>query len=73
MQTAGEKPARRKTIAALTTLELSIPLADLGGGGMVSFQVTVLQEGIERERYPENVRIRFELPGEEYALEHWLV
>jgi alpha-amylase/alpha-mannosidase (GH57 family) len=63
------------TLAFGEHLVLGIPLADLGltGGASVGFQVRIYKAGIERECYPENVPIQFGLPGEEVALERWLV
>lgn len=73
VQSGAGEPVRRQTIAVLNTVELSLPLSDLGPGGTISFQVRVLQNGVERERHPESVRIRCDLPGEDFALENWLV
>lgn len=72
---ADGKTRRCATLAASDIIELAIPLADLGpvGAGAVSFQVRLVQEGIDREQYPERVPIRCALLGEEFALEHWVV
>lgn len=61
--------------AAQEIVELSLPLSALGieNAVPVSFQVRLFKEGIERERYPENVPIEFALPGPEFALENWVV
>jgi alpha-amylase/alpha-mannosidase (GH57 family) len=64
-----------KSLAARRNIELALPLNDLGlkTGNAVSFQVKVFVDGIERERYPESVPIQFDLLGDEYLLQNWLV
>jgi hypothetical protein len=62
-------------LAAGRNIELALPLNDLGlkTGNAVSFQVKVFVDGAERERYPESVPIQFDLLGDEYLLQNWLV
>lgn len=62
-------------LAFAEVLELALPLEALGvrPGGVVSFQITVLLEGIEQERHPESSAIELTLLSEEWALENWVV
>jgi len=62
-------------VAIEEVVELSIPLEKLGlnGGKAVRFQVKVLENGLERECYPERVPVEFNLTGSEYSLRNWLV
>lgn len=76
LRRAGAPPLSKKGVAAHDVVELAIPLADLGfgaKGGRVSFNVRLLRDGLETERYPEAAPIQSVLPGEEWALEHWRV
>ena len=65
----------RTSIAAVETVEMAIPFADLGivPGTRVSFQVRLTQDGIERECCPERVPVELTLFNEELALHNWLV
>jgi hypothetical protein len=66
---------RRTTVGAFASIEMSVPLADLGGPSAepLSFRVKVFREQLEVERYPESSRLRCARPGEEFMLEHWIV
>lgn len=72
---ADGQTVTRKSIAAANIVELAIPLADLGlaPSAPVSFQVRLLEEGIERECYPEFIPIQFPVLSEEFALQNWMV
>lgn len=65
----------RATIAACNIIEWEIPLSDLllNPGDAVAFQIRVLKDGIERERYPENGPLQLTVPGPGYAMQHWVV
>ena len=56
-------------------LELAVPLEVLGTrtGETLSFQLTVLREGIEDERHPPTSAIQCPLLNGEWALENWVV
>ena len=73
--TPGGVELTRETIAAGEIIEWEIALADLAlkAGDPVAFQVGILQDGIEREHYPENGPVRINVPGPGYAMEHWVV
>jgi alpha-amylase/alpha-mannosidase (GH57 family) len=75
VEQTGGSTARRTSIAVGEIIEMAVSFADLGlsAPGPVSFQLKVLQDGIERERYPESVPFQFTLPGEEFALQNWMV
>ena len=62
-------------VAVGDVVELSIPLEKLGlnGGEAVRFQVKVLENGLERECYPERVPVEFNLTESEYSLRNWMV
>ena len=62
-------------LAAIEVVELSVPLSLLGldGEEVVRFQVKVLENGLERECYPERVPVEFGLTRSDYILEHWMV
>jgi len=62
-------------LALAEVVELRIPLEQLGlnGDPTVRFQVKVLENGLERECYPERVPVEFTLTGDQYALSNWLV
>jgi len=66
---------KRDTLAAADIVEWEIALHDLGlkQGDPVAFQLMVLQDGIERERYPEGGPVQLTVPGPGYAMEHWVV
>jgi len=53
----------------------ALPLAELGavGEAPVAFQVKLIQDGIERECYPESAPIQFTLLGHDFVLRHWIV
>ncbi len=65
----------RPALACAEVIELSIPLADLGlaPGATVAFQIRLLENGLERECYPESVPIQFPLLTAESELENWIV
>jgi len=52
-----------------------LPLADLGinGEASIAFHVKVVQDGIERESYPEHAPIQFALVGQDFLLRNWIV
>ena len=52
-----------------------IPLAELSlaGDAPLAFQIKVIQDGIELERYPESAPIQFPLLGQDFALRNWIV
>ncbi|MEA3208665.1 MAG: hypothetical protein QOE70_1722 [Chthoniobacter sp.] len=54
---------------------LAVPLGEvpLGPDSPVSFQVKLMDAGIERECYPESVPFQFKLLGADWSLEHWIV
>jgi alpha-amylase/alpha-mannosidase (GH57 family) len=56
-------------------LELAVPIDALGlqPGAAVSFQLILLEGGLEIERHPEHTAIDFTLLGEEWALSNWMV
>ncbi len=56
-------------------IPFGLPLADLGavGEALVAFQVKVVQDGIERECYPESAPIQFTLLGHDFVLRNWIV
>ncbi len=62
-------------LAVQELVEMKVPLAKLGlsGDQLVRFQVKVLENGLERECYPERVPVEFTLLGSEYALHNWMV
>jgi len=72
---AGGETSQRSSLAVGEIIEMAVPFSDLGMtlASPVSFQVKVFHDGIERERYPESVPFQFRLPGEEYALQNWMV
>jgi hypothetical protein len=72
---ADGRSIQRSTLAADTTVEWAIALADLGlkPGDPLSFHVLILQAGIELERCPESAPVQLKTPSPEFALENWLV
>ncbi|MEI8341594.1 MAG: hypothetical protein WCH43_08690, partial [Verrucomicrobiota bacterium] len=66
---------KRNTLAAVDIIEWEIAMLDLAlkPGDTVAFQLRVLQDGIERERYPEGGPVQLSVPGSGYAMEHWVV
>ena len=62
-------------LAVQDLVEMEVPLAKLGlnGDQLVRFQVKVLENGLERECYPERVPVEFVLTGREHALRNWTV
>jgi alpha-amylase/alpha-mannosidase (GH57 family) len=68
-----------ETIAGLVVfekvLEAAIPIEALGlrPGATVSFQLLLLESGLEIERHPCHTAIDFPLLGEEWALANWVV
>jgi hypothetical protein len=73
-RTRGEVISRQG-LAYGEIVELAVPLADLGlaPGDVVSFQVRLSRDGIERECSPEKVPIEFVLVTNEFALRNWMV
>jgi alpha-amylase/alpha-mannosidase (GH57 family) len=71
----GAEPVPRTTLGAFASIEMSVPLADLGAPSAeaLSFRVKVFRAGLEVERYPETSRLQCARPGEEFMLEHWIV
>lgn len=65
----------RRGLVAREVVELQVALADLdlNGEDQVRFQVKLIEDGIERECYPERVPIEFGLTRNQHALENWLV
>jgi hypothetical protein len=65
----------RKGLACGEIVELAVPLADLGvaPGNVLSFQVRLSRDAIERECCPEKVPIEFTLVTPEFALRNWIV
>ena len=63
------------TLAAHDLVTLAVALDDLGvaPGQTVSFQLKVLQAGIERECYPESAPLQFALLGEDWEFARWVV
>jgi alpha-amylase/alpha-mannosidase (GH57 family) len=68
---------KHPTLAAHEVIEIAVPLGDLGiaPGAVetIAFQVRVLVDGAEHERYPARAPIQFTTPGAEFALENWSV
>lgn len=56
-------------------LELRIPYSLMGmtQGQPIAFELHMLEDGIERERYPEAGLFRCNLPDESFRLANWLV
>jgi hypothetical protein len=75
LTTAGGKTFTQSTFAAEDIIEWRVALADLGlkPNDPVSFQVQILQEGIERESYPESGPIQLTVPAQEFAITKWIV
>ena len=73
--TPAGKALKRETFAAADIIEWSVAVADLGlvAKAAVSFQVSVLQDGIERESYPESGPIQLTVPSAEFAIRNWVV
>jgi alpha-amylase/alpha-mannosidase (GH57 family) len=76
--TLGRSASEEREIgefAADEVVEVSIPFTALGAKprSMVQFQIKVLQEGIERECYPESAPIEITVPGADNALAQWVV
>jgi alpha-amylase/alpha-mannosidase (GH57 family) len=67
--------SERAALAVLDVVEVAVPLCLLGldGAEVVRFQVKLLENGLQRECYPERVPIEFVLTRRDYALEHWVV
>ena len=53
----------------------AVPLVEFGASceAAVAFQVKAVQDGIERESYPESVPIQFTLVGDDFLLRNWIV
>lgn len=73
--TPSGKVFSQNTFAAEDIIEWRIALADLAlkAGTAISFQVQILQDGIERESYPEGGPIKLTVPTLEFALQNWIV
>lgn len=73
--TPDGKAFTRNTLAAADIVEWRIALADLGvaPNDPVSFQLQILQDGIEREAYPESGPIQLTVPSAEFATRSWVV
>ncbi len=72
---ARGKELIRDTFAAADTIEWAVALADLrvAKGDPISFRLQILQDGIEREIYPESDHIKLTVPSDEFILENWVV
>src|SRR5579862_828044 len=70
-----KKGLTRDTLAAAEIIELAVALSDLGvaKGDPLSFRVQILQDGIERELYPESDLVKLTVPSGEFSLEKWMV
>jgi alpha-amylase/alpha-mannosidase (GH57 family) len=75
LTTAEGAVVLRKGLACGEIVELAVPLADLGvaPGNVLSFQVRLSRDAIERECCPEKVPIEFTLVTPEFALRNWIV
>jgi len=75
LTTPGGVELKRSTIAQRDIVEWEVPLLDLAlkPGAPVAFQVRVLADGIETEKYPEAAAIQLTVPGPEFAAEKWIV
>lgn len=74
LKTSG-RPVKRNTIAAGSIIEWAIALEDLelSAGDPVGFQVLIVKDGIERERYPESGPVKLSVPLPEFAMQSWVV
>jgi len=65
----------RDTLAAVDIIEWAVSLSDLGlaKSDPLSFRLQILQDGIEREIYPESDPVKLSVPSEEFTLENWFV
>jgi len=65
----------QNSFAAADVIEWRISLADLAlkVNAPLSFQVQILQDGIERESYPESGPIQLAVPKTEFAGRKWVV
>ncbi len=63
------------TPEARPSVIFALPIAELGaiGEAPVAFQVKLIQDGIERECYPESAPIHFTLLGHDFVLRNWIV
>lgn len=69
-------PATDIRVAADTRVEIEAPLGQLGckgEGEAVAFLVQIMEEGIEKERYPERGLIEFSGPSSQFKLVNWFV
>jgi len=75
LTTPGGVQLRRASIASKDIVEWEVPLLDLAlkPGAPVAFQVRVLADGIETEKYPENAAIQLTVPGPDFAAAKWIV
>ena len=75
IKTPGAIEIKRTTLAAREIIEWEIALLDLAlkPNDPVSFQIQILQDGIERECYPESGPIQLTVPSPEFALGNWIV
>lgn len=66
---------KRDSLAAADVIEWAIPLDDLklSAGDSIAFQVQLLQDGIEREWYPESGMINLNVPSPAARARNWIV
>ncbi len=72
---SGWRQLSRVSIAKRDIVEWEVPLLDLAlkPGSPVAFQVRVLADGIETEKYPEAAAIQLTVPGPDFAAAKWIV
>jgi alpha-amylase/alpha-mannosidase (GH57 family) len=60
-----------------SSLMLAVPLSVIGvtvtGGKRCAFNIKVIREGVETERYPEHGQLEFEGPGDEFHRRNWFI
>ena len=73
--TPGGVALRRETIAQRDLVEWEVSLLDLAlqPGSRVAFQVCVIADGIETEKYPEGSAIQLTVPAEDFVTAKWIV
>ncbi len=74
----GEKWVRRtrkSTVAMKRIIEIGILFEDIGArpGTRVGFTVVLLEDGVERERWPKNGQVSFTVPDESFQPSMWQV
>jgi alpha-amylase/alpha-mannosidase (GH57 family) len=69
------RKSRKTTVAMKRVIELGVPFEDIGArkGSKVSFTVVLIQDGIERERWPKTGHISFTVPDESFQSNMWQV